>query len=134
MEFNSDSAEYLLCGRREARGGTHRRHAPHLRCLHSCMVNLCAKVPAMATEKTISMSSRVSPRFKSLLEVAADRENRSLPNILETLAFAHCDKLSLKELSAKTGKAKGATKRRKGQWQARHSYSTYSTASSRSRR
>jgi uncharacterized protein (DUF1778 family) len=46
----------------------------------------------MTAEKTISMSFRVSPKFKALLEAAAARENRSFTNMLETLLFAHCDK------------------------------------------
>ena len=45
----------------------------------------------MAAEKSVSMSFRVSPKFKSLLEMAAARENRSLTNTLETLLFAYCD-------------------------------------------
>jgi len=62
----------------------------------------------MAAEKTVSMSFRVSPRFKALLEVAAARENRSLTNMLETLLFAHCEQHSLKEPASSTSKAKGA--------------------------
>lgn len=61
----------------------------------------------MAAEKTVSMSFRVSPRFKTLLEAAAARENRSLTNMLETLVFSHCDKLGIKESAAKESKAKG---------------------------
>lgn len=66
----------------------------------------------MAAEKIISMSFRVSPKFKSLLEAAAERENRSLTNTLETLLFAYCDKHGLKERVAapKVEKAKGAKK------------------------
>ena len=44
----------------------------------------------MAAEKSVSMSFRVSPKFKTLLEMAAARENRSLTNTLETLLFAYC--------------------------------------------
>lgn len=62
----------------------------------------------MAAEKTVSMSFRVSPQFKALLEVAAARENRSLTNMLETLLFAHCEQQGLKEAAASTSKAKGA--------------------------
>ncbi|WP_074173559.1 hypothetical protein [Caballeronia calidae] len=40
--------------------------------------------------KRISVSYRVSPRFKALLERAADRENRSQTNLLETLLFDFC--------------------------------------------
>lgn len=62
----------------------------------------------MAAEKTVSMSFRVAPRFKALLEVAAARENRSLTNMLETLLYAHCELNGLKEPAAKAAKAKGA--------------------------
>jgi hypothetical protein len=62
----------------------------------------------MAAEKTVSMSFRVSPRFKALLEMAAARENRSLTNMLETLLFAHCEQHGLKEPVARASKAKGA--------------------------
>lgn len=41
--------------------------------------------------KNVSVSFRVSPRFKQLLETAAAREHRSLTNMLETLLFAHCE-------------------------------------------
>lgn len=41
-------------------------------------------------KKRISVSFRVSPRFKALLELAADRENRSQTNLLETLLFDFC--------------------------------------------
>ena len=51
----------------------------------------------MAVEKSISMSFRVSPRFKALLEAAAARENRSFTNMLETLLFVYCDKHGLEE-------------------------------------
>ena len=45
----------------------------------------------MRAEKTVSVSFRVSPRFKQLLETAAAREHRSLTNMLETLVFRHCE-------------------------------------------
>jgi hypothetical protein len=41
--------------------------------------------------KNISMSSRVSPRLKAMLAVAADQENRSLNNLVEMFVFAHCE-------------------------------------------
>jgi uncharacterized protein (DUF1778 family) len=62
----------------------------------------------MAAEKTVSISFRVSPRFKTLLEIAAARENRSLTNMLETLLFAHCEQRGLKEPGPSTSNAKGA--------------------------
>jgi uncharacterized protein (DUF1778 family) len=62
----------------------------------------------MAAEKTVSMSFRVSRRFKALLGAAATQENRSLTNMLETLLFSHCEKLGIKDPAAKESKAKGA--------------------------
>jgi uncharacterized protein (DUF1778 family) len=44
----------------------------------------------MAETKNVSVSFRVSPRFKSLLEAAASRERRSQTNMLEALLFAYC--------------------------------------------
>lgn len=41
-------------------------------------------------EKTISVSYRVSARFKELLELAASHQNRSQTNLLETLLFEFC--------------------------------------------
>ena len=61
----------------------------------------------MAAEKTISMSFRVSPRFKALLEVAAARENRSMTNMIETLLYAHCEQHGLKEAPTSTSEEKG---------------------------
>jgi uncharacterized protein (DUF1778 family) len=45
----------------------------------------------MTSGKNISVSFRVSQRFKQLLEAAAANEHRSLTNMLETLLFAYCD-------------------------------------------
>ena len=46
----------------------------------------------MSAEKTVSVSFRVSPRFKQLLEAAAAREHRSQTNMLESLLFNYCEK------------------------------------------
>lgn len=61
----------------------------------------------MSAEKTVSMSFRVSPRFKALLEAAAARENRSLTNMLETLLYAHCEERGVKETVSTTKEKKG---------------------------
>lgn len=45
----------------------------------------------MPAEKTVAVSFRVSPRFKSLLEAAAAKERRSQTNMLETLLFDFCE-------------------------------------------
>lgn len=51
----------------------------------------------MVEEKTVSVSLRVTPRFKRLLKAAAEREHRSQTNLLETLLFAHCVKYGVEE-------------------------------------
>jgi uncharacterized protein (DUF1778 family) len=45
----------------------------------------------MPEEKSVSISFRVSPRFKRLLEEAAALEHRSQTNMLEVLLFKHCE-------------------------------------------
>lgn len=74
------------------------------------MVKRYTRPFAMTAEKTVSMSFRVSPRFKALLEVAAARENRSLTNMLETLVFAHCEQHGLHAPPTKSRQTKGAGK------------------------
>lgn len=49
----------------------------------------------MSSQKNVSISFRVSPQFKELLEAAAAREHRSLTNMLETLLFAYCQQHGL---------------------------------------
>lgn len=56
----------------------------------------------MFESKNVSISFRVSPRFKLLLEVAAARERRSQTNMLETLLFAYCEKHSIQTVYEKT--------------------------------
>lgn len=74
------------------------------------MVKLYTKTITMAADKTVSMSFRVSPRFKALLEVAAARENRSLTNMLENLVFAHCVQHGLSAPPTKVSQGTGAKK------------------------
>ena len=66
----------------------------------------------MTAEKNVSVSFRVSPKFKALLTLAAARENRSLTNMLETLLFAHCEENGLVErmTSINESRSKGARK------------------------
>ena len=49
----------------------------------------------MSEGKNVSVSFRVSPRFKRLLEAAATRERRSQTNMLEMLLFAYCEEHGL---------------------------------------
>jgi hypothetical protein len=67
----------------------------------SCIVFLYTNLNgnAMAGEKSIPMSFRVSPRFRELLEAASARENRSFTNMLETLLFAYCEQHGLTEIA-----------------------------------
>ena len=45
--------------------------------------------------KTVSVSFRASPRFKQLLESAADSERRSQANLLEMLLLSYCEQKGL---------------------------------------
>lgn len=54
----------------------------------------------MSEEKSVSISFRVTPRFKRLLQAAAEQEHRSQTNLLETLLFAHCVKHGVEESDA----------------------------------
>ena len=74
------------------------------------MVNHHTKAIATAVDKTVSMSLRVSPTIKVLLEIAAERENRSQINLLETLVFVHGEQHKLSVPPTKIGQGKGAKK------------------------
>jgi hypothetical protein len=41
--------------------------------------------------KSVSVSFRVSPRFRELLAAAAAKEHRSQANLLEMLLYSHCE-------------------------------------------
>ena len=62
----------------------------------------------MAAEKSISMSFRVSPKFKALVAVTAVCENRSLTNMLETPVLAHWKTHGRKAFIVAGDKPKGA--------------------------
>lgn len=61
----------------------------------------------MAAEKTVALSLRVSPQLKTMLEVAAAQEHRSLTNMVETLVLAHCAQNAIKGPPAKKSKSRG---------------------------
>lgn len=66
----------------------------------------------MSEEKSVSISFRVTPHFKRLLQAAAEREHRSQTNLLETLLFAHCAKHGVREVDADPQKPnKGGNKK-----------------------
>ena len=58
---------------------------------------------AMAAERTVSISFRVTPKFRSLLVAAAERENRSLTNMLETLLLEFCAEHGIEQPSESDG-------------------------------
>jgi hypothetical protein len=60
----------------------------------------------MPDGKTVSLSFRVSPRFKRLLEAAAGHERRSLTNMLEALLFAYCDEHGIQAVDDPEPKSK----------------------------
>jgi hypothetical protein len=64
-----------------------------------------AKV-VMSEGKNVSVSFRVSPRFKCLLAAAAARERRSQTNMLETLLFAYCDEHGLQAVPSEESENK----------------------------
>jgi len=74
------------------------------------MVDFYTVATGMTAEKTVSVSFRVSPKFKALLEIAAAQENRSQTNMLETLGFSHYGQHGLCVLPAKVSQRKGAKK------------------------
>jgi predicted transcriptional regulator len=45
----------------------------------------------MKPATNVSVSFRVSERFKALLDAAAANQNRSRTNLVETLLFSYCD-------------------------------------------
>lgn len=49
----------------------------------------------MTDSKSVTVSMRVTPRFKRLLEVAAEREQRTQTNLLEWLLTEHCRQVGL---------------------------------------
>ncbi len=74
----------------------------------------------MAAAKTVSVSFRVSPQFKALLEAAALSEHRSQTNMLESLLLEHCRKNGIRSgrdqdspedpLTAKNNNQKGTSR------------------------
>lgn len=64
----------------------------------------------MAAEKTISISFRVTPKFKELLELAAAQDNRSQTNMLEALLFAHCKERGLTYPEASSERRRGGVR------------------------
>jgi predicted transcriptional regulator len=68
----------------------------------------------MDATKNISVSFRVSARFKRLLDAAAAQERRSRTNMLETLLFAFCEEHGIQIPAAgEEGKKKTGARKQK---------------------
>lgn len=46
----------------------------------------------MATAKTTTLSFRIDPRLKEALRMAAEREHRSIANMVEVLIRDYCER------------------------------------------
>jgi hypothetical protein len=46
----------------------------------------------MATAKTTTLTFRIEPALKEALRTAAEREHRSIANMVEVLIINYCDK------------------------------------------
>lgn len=46
----------------------------------------------MATAKTTTLTFRIEPELKEALRTAAEREHRSIANMVAVLIMDHCDK------------------------------------------
>jgi uncharacterized protein (DUF1778 family) len=62
----------------------------------------------MPPKKTVSISFRVTPRFKDLLKAAAQSQNRNQTNMLESLVFAFCEQHNITAPAVKAVKSKKA--------------------------
>jgi len=62
----------------------------------------------MSAEKTVSVSYRVTPEFKEMLELAAAREKRSRTNLLEWLLAEYCREVGLRPGSSPSSSTEAA--------------------------
>lgn len=46
-------------------------------------------------QKTATLNLRVTPELKELLRLAAEREHRTVANLIEVLVFEHCSRLGV---------------------------------------
>ncbi|QYY31651.1 hypothetical protein K2O51_12510 [Cupriavidus pinatubonensis] len=53
------------------------------------------QITFMKTGKSVGLSFRVTPEFRTLLEAAAMRERRSLTNMLETALSEYCERYGI---------------------------------------
>ena len=58
--------------------------------------------------RTDTLNLRVSPEFKELVRLAAEREYRTISNLIEVLVRAHCTKHGVKTESSARDAAKNS--------------------------
>ena len=49
----------------------------------------------MVAKKTAALNIRIDPDFKEAIRVAADRERRSVANMVEMLILKHCEEVGI---------------------------------------
>lgn len=83
-------------------------------CIVIFYTNDALPILTMPTEKTVSVSFRVTPEFRELLERAAAKEQRNRTNFLEWLLFNHCRQNGLLPICSAKVTAQGAQDERRG--------------------
>ena len=49
----------------------------------------------MAAKKTAALNIRIDPDIKEAIRIAADRERRSVANMVEMLILKHCEEVGI---------------------------------------
>lgn len=49
--------------------------------------------------KTVTITLRVAPQLKTIAELAAEQDHRSLTNLIEVLILNHCEKQGIKTVT-----------------------------------
>lgn len=62
--------------------------------------------------KSETLNLRVSPVFKLALKEAADREHRSMVNMLEVLLCEYCERKGIVQIDQKTASSPGKSRSR----------------------
>lgn len=68
----------------------------------------------MASAKTTTLTFRIEPRLKNALRIAAEREHRSVANMVEVLIRDHCDRNGIEILGTAASKLGPARRGRNG--------------------
>jgi len=55
-----------------------------------CIYSQTVTETDMATEKTTTLTFRIEPRIKEALCIAADRDHRSIANMVAVMILEHC--------------------------------------------